>query len=138
MAGLNEIRGKVSPDAERWLEALPAPVLGIDSGERIGFVNAAAAELLAGVGRGLLGKRLEEIFGADAPLIALARRALAGASDVAESDVALEGPGFALGRATVAAGPVGEHGYIALVLTRQTRARALAAAINSPARTLAH
>lgn len=128
-----------TPDAERWLEALPAPVLGIDGGERIRFVNAAAAELLAGVGRGLLGRRLDEIFGPDAPLIDLARRALAGASGVTESDVALVGPGFALGRATVAAGPVGENGYIALVLTRPPRARAAPPVSGaSAARTLAH
>lgn len=128
-----------APDAERWLEALPAPVLGIDGGERIRFVNAAAAELLAGVGRGLLGRRLDEIFGADAPLAALARRALAGATGVAEADVALSGPGFALGRATVAAGPVGDNGYIAMVLTRPPRARiAPPIAGQSAARTLAH
>ena len=128
-----------APDAERWLEALPAPVLGIDSGERVRFVNAAAAQLLAGVGRGLLGRRLDEIFGPDAPLAALARRALAGGSGVAEADVALVGPGFALGRATVAAGPVGENGYIALVLTRPPRARtAPPIAGQSAARTLAH
>lgn len=128
-----------APDAERWLEALPAPVLGIDAGERIRFVNAAAAELLAGVGRGLLGRRLDEIFGSDAPLVVLVRRALAGASGIAEADVALVGPGFALGRATVAAGPVGENGYIALVLTRPPRARiAPPIAGQSAARTLAH
>jgi len=128
-----------APDAERWLEALPAPVIGIDAGERIRFVNAAAAELLAGVGRGLLGRRLDEIFGPDAPLIGLARRALSGAAGVAETDVALVGPGFALGRATVAAGPVGENGYIALVLTQPPRARAApAAAGHSATRTLAH
>ena len=129
----------LAPDAERWLEALPAPVLGIDAGERIRFVNAAAAELLAGVGRGLLGRRLDEIFGVDAPIIALARRTLSGASGVAEADVALVGPGFALGHASVAAAPVGENGYIALVLTRPPRARAApAAAASSAARTLAH
>lgn len=128
-----------APDAERWLEALPAPVLGIDPGERIRFVNAAAAELLAGVGRGLLGRRLDEIFGADAPIIALVRRALGGASGVAEADVALVGPGFALGHASVAAAPVGENGYIALVLTRPPRARAApSAAASNAARTLAH
>ncbi len=127
------------PDAERWIEALPAPVLGIDNGERIRFVNAAAAELLAGVGRGLLGRRLDEIFGPDAPIIALARRALNGSSGVAEADVALVGPGFALGRATVAAGPVGDNGYIALVLTQSPRSRiAPPATANSAARTLAH
>jgi two-component system nitrogen regulation sensor histidine kinase GlnL len=128
-----------APDAERWLEALPAPVIGIDAGERIRFVNAAAAELLAGVGRGLLGRRLDEIFGGDAPLVSLARRALGGAAGVAETDVALVGPGFALGRATVAAGPVGDNGYIALVLTRPLRARATPpAAQHSATRTLAH
>ncbi|MGH6952379.1 MAG: two-component system sensor histidine kinase NtrB, partial [Vitreimonas sp.] len=106
---------------------------------RIRFVNAAAAELLAGVGRGLLGRRLDEIFGVDAPLVALTRRALAGATGIAEADVALSGPGFALGRATVAAGPVGENGYIALVLTRPPRARtAPPIAGQSAARTLAH
>ncbi len=127
------------PDAERWLEALPAPVLGVDAGERIRFVNAAAAELLAGVGRGLLGRRLDEIFGPDAPLVSLARRALGGAAGVAETEVPLVGPGFALGRAAIAAGPVGENGYIALVLTRPPRARgAPPAAGHSAARTLAH
>src|ERR1700754_1653569 len=86
-----------APDGDRWLEALPAPVIGIDSGERIRFVNAAAAELLAGVGRGLLGRRLDEIFGTDAPLVGVARRALGDAAGVAGTDVALVGPGFALG-----------------------------------------
>ncbi len=127
------------PDAERWLEALPAPVIGIDAGERVRFVNGAAAELLAGVGRGLLGRRLDEIFGPDAPMTTLARRALSSTGGVAEADVALVGPGFALGRASVAAAPVGENGYIALVLTRTGRARiAPAAAEHSAVRTLAH
>jgi two-component system nitrogen regulation sensor histidine kinase GlnL len=127
------------PDAERWLEALPAPVIGLDAGERIRFVNAAAADLLAGIGRGLLGRRMDEIFGVDAPMTALARRALSGASGVAENDVALVGPGFALGHASVAAGPVGENGYIALVFTRPPRARAAPPVTeHSAARTLAH
>jgi len=127
-----------APDADRWLEALPAPVLGVDAGERIRFVNAAAAELLAGVGRGLLGRRLDEIFGPDAPLVGLARRALASNTQIAEADVALIGPGFALGRAAVAAAPVGDNGYIALVVTQPPRPRSPAHGVNSAARTLAH
>lgn len=126
------------PDAQSWLEALPAPVIGIDAGERIRFVNAAAAELFAGIGRGLLGRRLAEIFGPDAPLLAVAQRALAGPAGVAETDVSLVGPGFALGRASVAAGPVGENGYVALVLTRPNRARQAPPGVNTAARTLAH
>jgi two-component system, NtrC family, nitrogen regulation sensor histidine kinase GlnL len=136
---LRPLPGVTAPDPERWLEALPTPVIGIDAGERIRFVNAAAAELLAGVGRGLLGRRLDEIFGPDAPLVALARRALGGAAGVAETDVALIGPGFALGRASVAAGAVGDNGYIALVLTRPPRARAAPPVSgHSVTRTLAH
>jgi two-component system nitrogen regulation sensor histidine kinase GlnL len=69
----------------------------------------------------------------------LARRALTGSSGIAESDVPLVGPGFALGRASVAAAPVGENGYIALVLSRPPRSRAAPpAAASSAARTLAH
>ncbi len=128
-----------APDAEQWLEALPAPVIGVDRGERIRFANAAAAELLAGVGRGLLGRRLDEIFGPDAPIISLARRALDGASGLAEADVALVGPGFALGRASVAAGPVGDNGYIALVLSRTPKPRTPpTSTAGTAARTLAH
>ncbi len=128
-----------APDAERWLEALPAPVIGIDAGERIRFVNAAAAELLAGVGRGLLGRRLDEIFGRDAPLVGLAQRAIAGSVRVAEADVALVGPGFALGRVSVSAAPVGDHGYVALVLNLPGKSRSTPhPGINSAARTLAH
>lgn len=132
------LRPRPAPDAERWLEALPTPVIGVDAGERIRFVNAAAAELLAGVGRGLLGRRLAEVFGAGSPLSELARRAIDGGAGVAEADIALVGPGFALGRASVAAAPVGDDGYIALVLSRSARPRPAASGVNSAARTLAH
>ncbi len=129
-----------TPDAERWLEALPAPVLGVDAGERVRFVNAAAADLLASVGRGLLGRRLAEIFGHDAPLVALVRRALASDVRIAEQEVALSGPGFALGRASISAAPVGDNGYVALVISPASKARG---GVGQPmptaaARTLAH
>jgi two-component system nitrogen regulation sensor histidine kinase GlnL len=127
-----------APDAERLLESLPTPVLGIDSGERIRFVNAAAADLLAGVGRGLLGRRLEDVFGPQAPLVTLARRAIASEARVGEADMALVGPGFALGRASVSAAPVDEHGFIAIVLNPAAKARGAPSGGNSAARTLAH
>lgn len=133
-----EVRS-IAPDAERWLEALPAPVIGVDRSERVLFVNAAASELLTGIGRGLLGRTLAEIFGADAPILALARRAIGGAAGVAESDMALVGPGFALGRAIAAAGPVGENGYVALVLTKALRPASPGGRLGaSAASTLAH
>ncbi len=129
-----------APDAERWLEALPAPVIGIDVGERVRFVNAAAADLLAGVRRGLLGRRLEEVFGLDAPLVDLVRRALASGVRIADTEVALSGPGFTLGRASISAAPVGDNGYVALVITPQNKARGGVGpgAPTAAARTLAH
>ncbi len=63
----------VYPDFDLWLEALPAPVLGVNHDLAVVFVNLAAAQLLAG--RNLLGKRLEQIFGHAAALAALASRA---------------------------------------------------------------
>jgi two-component system nitrogen regulation sensor histidine kinase GlnL len=132
------VRVGTSPDAERWLEALPTPVLGVDARQHIRFVNAAAADLLAGAGRGVLGRNLQDVFGAEAPLLQIARRAEAGEA-VAEADVVLAGPGFALGRVHVAASSVGELGYVTLVLTPASRARAAPAAAGySAARTLAH
>lgn len=139
--GVTTLPPRISvPDAESWLEALPTPVLGVDAAERIRFVNAAAAELLAGVGRGLLGRRLDEVFGRDAPLVELTRRVLSGSAAVAEAEIALVGPGFALGRASVAAGPVGDNNYVALVMTRPPRTRPTPppGGVNSAARTLAH
>jgi len=133
-------RVAATPDAEHWLESLPAPVLGVDAGERVRFANAEAADLLAGVGRGLLGRRLSEIFGHDAPLVALVRRALDQGARVADPDVTLAGQGFALGRAGVVAAPVGERGYVALVLHLQPKARSNVGppVQSAAARTLAH
>ena len=56
-------RANTLPDGERWLDALPMPILGIDAGERVRFINAAASEILSAVGRGLVGRRLGEVFG---------------------------------------------------------------------------
>ena len=128
------------PDAERLLEALPTPVFGVDASERIRFVNAAAAEMMAVAGRGLLGRRLQDVFGIDAPLVALARRAIVHDVRVGEADLPLQGPSFSLGRVSVLAAPVDERGFIAIVLNpvQKTRSGANSGTINSAARTLAH
>ena len=127
------------PDADRWLEALPAPVLGIDAGERVRFANAAAAEALGAGGRGLQGRPLAEIVGADAPLLLLTRRARTLETRVVEADLEISGPGLSPARAAGAAAPVGEQGHVALVLHFKPpmRAGARAGAVIA-ARTLAH
>ncbi|MEQ1617534.1 MAG: ATP-binding protein [Terricaulis sp.] len=124
------------PDLVRWLEALPTSVLGIDGDLVVVFANLAAEQLLAGAGRGLLEKSLEQIFGAEAPLAALVRRAGGQGIAVSETDVALSGPGFSLGRISITAAPV-EQGFVALVLTPLPRARPHQGA-RLAAQTLAH
>ncbi|MBI1250079.1 MAG: PAS domain-containing protein [Alphaproteobacteria bacterium] len=140
MKGIADPPLRFAPDAGGWLENLPAPVLGVDSGERVRFANAAAAELFAAAGRGLMGRRLEDVFGRDAPLVGLARRALVQETQFVETDVPLTGPGFSLGRGDVAAAPVGQDGYVALVLhvLQRPRGGARGHAQATAARTLAH
>lgn len=130
---------ETAPDSGRWLEALPEPFFGVDNEDRIDAVNVAATELLAGAARGLRGRSLGEVFGADSVLSTVARRARRGAS-VAESDIEIGGPGFSLGRFSIAAAPVGERGHVALMLSRAARSRKPPplAPQASAARTLAH
>lgn len=133
------LRLRVSaPDAERWLEALPVAVIGVDATDQVRLVNARAAELLAAAGRGLQGKRLGDVFGAEAPLVKLARRSRENGAPVSEVDLPIEGPGFALGRLSASAAPVGEGDFIAIVLMQPRRPRAAPALANNAARTLAH
>jgi two-component system nitrogen regulation sensor histidine kinase GlnL len=128
------------PHADKWLDSLPVPLLGVDAAERIRLVNAAAAELLAPAGRGLLGRRLAEVFGTDAPIVDLARRALATEQTLSEADIVVEGPGFSIGRADLWAAPIEEGRFAAVALAPRARARAGAEArpVSAVARTLAH
>lgn len=111
------------PDFDRWLEALPIPVLGLGLDLAVVYANLAAEQMLAAAGRALLGKRLEQVFGASTPLAALARRAADQAGAVTDADLLLSGPGFSLGRVNVSAAPVGDLGFIAIVVTPLQRRR---------------
>ncbi len=124
------------PDLDRWLAALPVPVLGIDRGQAVVFANGAAAQLFSSSGRGLLGKTLGHIFGPNAALTALAHRAGEQGVAVSEVDVLLAGPGFSVGRVAISAAPIGEQ-HVMLVLTPLPRARPQQGA-RVAAQTLAH
>lgn len=133
-------RAFLLPGADKWLDSLPLPIIGADAAERIRMVNAAAADLLAPAGRGLVGRRLSEMFGADAPIVDLTRRALAHAQTLNETDVLLEGPGFSIGRADLWAAPIEDDRFAAIAIIPRTRTRAgVEARPNSAvAKTLAH
>lgn len=125
------------PDFDRWLEGLPTPILGVGRDLTIVFANLAAAHLLAGAGRSLLGKTLEHAFGAAPAVAALVSRAAKEGTVFNETDVSLGGLGLQLGRVSLAAAPVGEAGYVALVLTPLPQGRPHHGA-RLAAQTLAH
>jgi two-component system nitrogen regulation sensor histidine kinase GlnL len=127
-------------DPHRVIDALQVCVIGVGSSLRICFANVAASDMLAGPAGGLLGRRLSDVFGPASPLVALARRASGHDAAVSETDIALEGPGFSLGRADATAIVLDESGEMVLTLSPRARARAGAQARRAPpmARTLAH
>lgn len=129
------IRTRLHPP-EQWIEGLPVAVLGLDKHGVITLSNAAATSLFASVP--LVGRPLAAVFGADSPIAALAARALTGAAGLVENDIVLAGPGFALGQASVAAGPIAEEGALALVILRNHRPWTLKTNTRSAVRTLAH
>ena len=128
------------PDADKWLDALPVAILGVDAGERIRMVNAAGADFLAPAGRGLVGRRIADVFGPDSPIVDLARRALTHEHRLSEADVVIEGPGFSAGRADIWAEAMEEHRFAVVALIARARARAGAEArpVSAVAKTLAH
>ena len=131
-------RASMLPDGDRWLDALPMPILGIDAAERVRFINAAAAEVLLPIGRGLIGRRLTDIFGPDSEIADLVRRALSQEVTLSEADVALEGPGFTAGRADIWAAPLEDGHFVALAISSRARKRPVdARPVSVVARTLA-
>ena len=131
---------RLAPDAERWLDALPVAVLGVDSGLRIRFVNTAAATLLAGAARGVLGRTLEDMFGPEDPLRSLVEAASRRLQTVTATDVQLDGPGLHIGRADVNAAQLDDGRFIAVTIAPRGRSEKVMEArpISAAARTLAH
>jgi two-component system nitrogen regulation sensor histidine kinase GlnL len=133
-------RAFLLPEPDKWLDSLPLPIMGVDSAERIRMVNMACADLLSPAGRGLIGRRMADVFGSDAPIVDLARRALGREQRLSESDVLIEGPGFVIGRADLWASPIEEDRFAALAIAPRARARSglEARPVSAVAKTLAH
>lgn len=126
--------------ADRWLEALPIPVLGVAQGGRVRFANAAAAGLFAVAGRGLVGRRLDEIFGPDAPVVRLAGAALSSPQTLSAADVPVAIGMVQLARVDVAIAPTEDHSAVVISLTPRGRAQSALPTrpVSAAARTLAH
>jgi two-component system nitrogen regulation sensor histidine kinase GlnL len=127
-------------DAHALLDAMPAPVLGADAAGRIYFANMAAADMLAASAGGLLGRRVGDVFGAQSIVATFARRAALESIRLTQNNIAIEGPGFSVGRADFYATPVEEPRGAALVFVPRAAPRSDAVERTAPpiARTLAH
>jgi two-component system nitrogen regulation sensor histidine kinase GlnL len=122
------------------LDALPVLVIGADLAGRIAFANVAAADALTAAAGGLIGRRLSDVFGPDSLIATIASRSAAEGRRLAQSDIAIEGPTFAVGRADLIAAPLEDPQgtVLSFVMRQTTRSDAVARPALPVARTLAH
>jgi two-component system, NtrC family, nitrogen regulation sensor histidine kinase GlnL len=125
------------PDAEKWLDGLPHAVLGVEASGRIRYVNAAAV-VLFGAGHGLLGRALDDVFGADSVVAAVVHAAMERGGPVTAHDVVIETAG--VGAADLSAAPLEDGRFIALSVIAASANRGARDMRPAPpiARTLAH
>jgi two-component system nitrogen regulation sensor histidine kinase GlnL len=113
----------VGPDAAALLAALPNPVIALDRGGAVRFVNPAAEQFFGVSAAALIGHPLAHVIVPHSPLFILADAAWRSGGSIAEYDVPLEGPRFAARSVTIEGAPAGE-GADFLVLTLHERSMA--------------
>src|SRR5437762_13874083 len=100
------------PDAAALLAALPSPVLALDRGGTIAFVNPAAEQFFGVSAAQLIGNPLAEFIGRHSPLFTLADAVRQSGGSIAEYDLVLEGPRFSARSVTIEGAPAGESADI--------------------------
>jgi two-component system, NtrC family, nitrogen regulation sensor histidine kinase GlnL len=116
-------RAEDGPDAAAILGALPDPVIVIDRGERICFVNPAAEQFLGSGAAALCGSALTDFVAPHSPLLSLVASVWRVGNTICEYDMPLEGPRFGSRSVTIQGAPTGE-GMDKLVLTLHERSMA--------------
>jgi two-component system, NtrC family, nitrogen regulation sensor histidine kinase GlnL len=113
------------PDASAILQALPAPVLVIDSNDLIRFVNAAAEEFFETGAAKLVGVPLGAVMPTHTPVLPLIRQALVSGSSVFEHGIALDTPRIGDHIVDVQVGPlqIGAESMAIMTLHPQSIAR---------------
>ncbi len=116
-------RAEDGPDAAAILGALPDPVIVIDRGERICFVNPAAEQFLGSGAAALCGSALTDFVAPYSPLLSLVASVWRVGNTICEYDMPLEGPRFGSRSVTIQGALTGE-GVDKLVLTFHERSMA--------------
>ena len=83
------------PDTALLLSALPDPVIALDGGDIVRFVNPAAEQFFGASAAALSGHALTEIVAPQSPIFALIETVRRSGGSIAEYDVPLEGARFA-------------------------------------------
>src|SRR5260370_42285176 len=136
------------PDTAALLAALPNPLIALDRGGTVRFVNPATEQFFGVSAAALIGHPLAQFISAQSPLFALTDAVWRSGGSIAEYDLMLEGPRFAARSVTIEGAPAGEGGDL-LVLTlherwmadkmdRQLTPRNAARSVTAKAAMLAH
>lgn len=113
----------LQPDAAAILAALPDPVIAVDRGGRIRYVNPAAEQFFGSSAAALRDNMLADFVALHSPLLLLANSVWRSGNTVAEHDVAIEGSRFG-GRSVTIKGALTGDAAELLVLSLQERAMA--------------
>jgi two-component system, NtrC family, nitrogen regulation sensor histidine kinase GlnL len=111
------------PDAAVILAALADPVIVVDRGGRIRFVNPAAEQFLGSSGAALGGSALADLVAPHSPLLSLIDSVWRIGNTISEYDMLLEGPRFG-SRSVNIRGALTSEGADMLVLTLHERSKA--------------
>src|SRR6266568_2511832 len=141
-------RAAALPDMAALLAALPNPLIVLDRGGTVRFVNPAAEQFFGVSAAALIGHPLAQFIAPQSPLFMLIDAVWRSGGSIAEYDAPLEGPRFPPRSVTIQGAPAGE-GSDLIVLTlhersmadkmdRQLTHRNAARSVTAMAATLAH
>src|SRR5579864_2620273 len=111
------------PDTAALLAALPNPLIVLDRGGTVRFVNPATEQFFGVSAAALIGHPLAQFITPHSPLFALADAVWRTGGSIAEYDLLLEGPRLAARSVTIEGAPAGE-GTELLLLTLHERSMA--------------
>ena len=116
-------RGAAMTDAAALLAALPNPVITLDRGGTVRFVNPAAEQFFGVSAAALIGHPLSHVIAPQSPIFALGDAVWRSGGSIAEYDLLLEGPRFPARSVTIEGALAGEGAEL-LVLTLHERSMA--------------
>jgi two-component system nitrogen regulation sensor histidine kinase GlnL len=136
------------PDTALLLSALPDPVIALDSGNIVRFVNPAAEQFFGASAAALSGHPLTDIVAPQSPVFELVEAVRRTGGSIALYDVPLEGPRFAPRSVTIQGAPTGEGADLVVLslhersmadkMDRQETHRNAARSVTAMAAMLAH